>query len=182
MAAPFLLPHTCWEQMVQGLMGKAAPPSLHMESLLLPNVELFWETAVAQLPAQHPRTQGQLQANPTLGAPTDPGESAGEVSSMVWGAGGELGSDRSSQQLPSRGEERQRGSMWAQGDGAVPGMLTAVLQGAAPCRGFAQLDGAGYICSSFQWQQQMPPWLQELRIAVFPGKECCQEEYFGYSL
>lgn len=66
-------------------MGKAAPAPLHMKFVLLPNVELFWE--IAQLPAQHPRTQGQLKPNPTMGAPTDPGEPAGEGSSMVWGAG-----------------------------------------------------------------------------------------------
>lgn len=157
-------------------MGKAAPPSQCMEAVLLPDVELFWETAFAQLPAQHPGTQGQLQANPAMGAPMDPGEPAGASSSMVEGTGREQGGDRGSQQLPSSREERQAGSAWAWEAGAVPGMLPAVLQEAAPCRGFTQLDGAGYICSSFQWQQQMPPWLQGLKIAVFPGEECCQEE------
>lgn len=42
---------------------------------------------------------------------------------------------------------------------------------------FTQLDGAGSICSSLQQQQQMPPRLQQLRAAVFPGEEHCQEEW-----
>lgn len=92
----------------------------------------------------------------------------GEGSSAVAGACSSL--------LPGREEERQAGSVLAWEAGAVPGMLPAVLQEAAPRGGFTQLDGAGSICSSLQRQQQMPPWLQQLRAAVFPGEERCQEE------
>lgn len=77
---------------------------------------------------------------------------------------------------PGGEEEWQAGSMQAWEAGAVPGMLPAVLQEAAPRQGFTQLDGAGSICSSLQRQQQMPPRLQWLRTAVFPGEECCQAE------
>lgn len=132
--------------------------------------------AVAQLPAQHPH-----KASCRLTQPREPPWTLENLQekAAVWNGVLE-GSREVTGALPSMGEERQTGSR-AWEARAVPGMLLAVLQEAAPCREFVQLDGAGYVCSSFQQQQQMPPWLQGLRIAVFPGEECCQEEYLGYS-
>lgn len=104
MAVPSLLPNSRREQTVQGM---AAPLSLRVELVLLPMLSF---SGKQQLPSSQHSTQGtqdQLQANSAMGAPMDPGQPAGEGSSVVWSAGEEQGGDRGSQ------EERQRSSMLA---------------------------------------------------------------------
>lgn len=166
-------------------MGKAPPPSLCMGAALLPDAELFPLPGLGNGSCLAPRPRGQLRANPAMGAPMDTGDLRGEtLQEQAVGQQGVSGGAAQWQGHTATACQagRRNGRQAACGPENLelfPGccqLCCKKLLLVAGGGGFTQLDGAGSICSSLQWQQQMPPWLQQLTAAVFPGEERCQEE------
>lgn len=103
------------------------------------------------------------------------GDPAGVGSSVARGVRGRSAVAESHNDcLPGREEEQQEGSTRVWENAAVPGMLPAVLQEAAPCRGSHSMmkPGASAPPSNSNSRCLLDAVAQ---ADVFPGEERCQE-------